>query len=52
MNYEQQVGKKTDESSPQKHHPMFRGLESDVTLIEKHGTGISWNNWGCNHGKY
>lgn len=51
MNYEQQAGMETHESSPQKHHPTIRGLEGDLTLIEKHGTGISRTEWGYDHGK-
>jgi hypothetical protein len=49
MNFDRQAGEDTRECPQNKYCPMFLGLDGEVTLIEKHGTGLSENEEADDH---
>ena len=51
MNFGQQTGEDSRENPQQEYCPMFQGLDGEVTLIEKHGTGPSETGEGDDHGE-
>ena len=51
MKLNKQIANDTDEQPQQENHPVFQGIDSDLTLVEKHGTGLSETGEGDDHGE-